>query len=159
MRAIHRLHRKLVPFTRCDAEEVILKFVPMTALFVQLPLRDVRYLNFFISVLLPQFPHKIVKKVAKSRSLRRPERESGANEVGEGKKVKLSAAWLVEHAGFKGVHDKETGMATWDKQCLVLVNENAHSSDQLIAFRDKIIGAVKQKFGITLVQEPELLGD
>ncbi len=74
-----------------------------------------------------------------------------------GDKIKLSAAWLVEQAGFKDVHDTETGMGTWPTQPLVLVNEHAQKTEQLIAFRDKIVTAVAQKFGITLEQEPELI--
>ena len=71
--------------------------------------------------------------------------------------IKVPAAWLVEQAGFKAVHDDETGMATWPAQALVLVNEKASSTAQLLAFRQKIITAVQEKFQITLVQEPELL--
>lgn len=72
-------------------------------------------------------------------------------------KVKLSAAWLIEQAGFKDFHDEETGMGTWTKQPLVLVNEHAHTTAQLLAFKKKIVDAVAQKFNITLVQEPELI--
>jgi UDP-N-acetylmuramate dehydrogenase len=76
----------------------------------------------------------------------------------ENNQAKISAAWLVEQAGFKGVHDPETGMATWENQPLVLVNEHAHSTADLIAFKQKIVEAVQAKFGITLAQEPELIG-
>lgn len=72
-------------------------------------------------------------------------------------RVKLSAAWLVEQAGFKDFHDSETGMATWPKQSLVLVNEHAKSTTDLLKFRQKIIDTVQQKFDVTLEQEPELL--
>ncbi len=48
-------------------------------------------------------------------------------------------------------------MSTWPKQPLVLVNENAKSTADLLAFKKKIVDAVQEKFGITLVQEPELL--
>lgn len=72
-------------------------------------------------------------------------------------RAKLSAAWLLEQAGFKDYHDAETGMATWPQQPLVLVNEKATSTQQLLAFRQKILDAVQQKFGVQLVQEPELL--
>lgn len=75
----------------------------------------------------------------------------------EGGKVKLSAAWLIEQAGFKGVHDDETGMATWPLQPLVFVNEKAQNTADLLKFRQKILGTVQQKFNITLTQEPELL--
>ncbi len=71
--------------------------------------------------------------------------------------IKVSAAWLVENAGFKDFHDPETGMSTWAKQSLVLVNEGATTTAQLLAFKQKIVDAVQAKFGITLVQEPELL--
>lgn len=75
----------------------------------------------------------------------------------EGNRVKISAAWLIERVGFKDFHDEETGMATWANQPLVLVNEHAKSTADLLKFRDKIISKVKQDFGITLEQEPELL--
>ncbi len=71
--------------------------------------------------------------------------------------VKLSAAWLIEQAGFKDYHDKATGMGTWPKQPLVLVNEHAKTTKDLLTFKKKIVDAVQAKFGITLQQEPELL--
>ncbi|HMS50337.1 MAG TPA: UDP-N-acetylmuramate dehydrogenase [Candidatus Saccharibacteria bacterium] len=73
-------------------------------------------------------------------------------------KVKLSAAWLIEHAGFKNFSDKETGMATWPSQPLVLVNNHAKTTKDLLKFRDTIISAVHKKFSIHLEQEPELIG-
>lgn len=71
--------------------------------------------------------------------------------------VKVSAAWLIEQAGFKDFHDPTTGMATWDKQPLVLINESAKSTADALAFRDKIVDSVEHHFGITLNQEPELI--
>jgi len=70
---------------------------------------------------------------------------------------KISAGWLIEAAGFKGYHDEDTGMATFDHSALVLINERAGSTADLIKFRDKIILKVEEMFGITLEQEPELL--
>ncbi len=71
--------------------------------------------------------------------------------------IKIPAAWLVEQAGFKDAHDAETGMATWSAQSLVLINEHAQTTAQLLQFKQKIVAAVHQKFNITLEQEPELL--
>jgi UDP-N-acetylmuramate dehydrogenase len=71
--------------------------------------------------------------------------------------AKLSAAWLIDQAGFKDYHDTVTGMATWPKQSLVLINENAKTTADLLAFKQKIVEAVQAKFDITLEQEPELL--
>jgi UDP-N-acetylmuramate dehydrogenase len=76
--------------------------------------------------------------------------------AGEGK-VKIPAAWLIEQLGFKDMHDRETGMATWPTQAMVLVNEHAQNTAQLLRFRQKILDAVKQTFHITLEKEPELL--
>lgn len=71
--------------------------------------------------------------------------------------TKLSAAWLIEQAGLKDVHDGESGMATWPKQPLVLINEHAKSTADLLKFKQKVIDAVREKFGIELTQEPEML--
>jgi UDP-N-acetylmuramate dehydrogenase len=70
---------------------------------------------------------------------------------------KIPAAWLIEQIGMKDVHDASTGMATWPRQPLVLVNEAAKSTADLLAFKQKIVDAVQAKFGIILAQEPELL--
>lgn len=72
-------------------------------------------------------------------------------------KVKISAAWLIEQAGFKDYTDQETGMSTWPNQPLVLVNEHAKSTADLLRFKQKILDAVKSKFNLELQQEPELL--
>ena len=72
-------------------------------------------------------------------------------------KVKVSAAWLLEKAGFKDMHDTETGMSTWPKQPLILVNEHATSTANLLQFKQKILDKVKAMFQIELVQEPEVL--
>lgn len=74
-----------------------------------------------------------------------------------GRGIKLSAAWLIEKAGFKDIQNDETGMTVWHKQPLVLVNESAERTEQLISFRDRIIQSVKEKFEVNLRQEPELL--
>lgn len=71
--------------------------------------------------------------------------------------IKLSAAWLLDQAGFKDYHDSGTGMATWHRQPLVLVNERASATAALLTFRDNIITTVADRFGVTLQQEPELL--
>ena len=75
----------------------------------------------------------------------------------EFEKVKLSAGWMVEQAGFKNFHDPETGMGTWSGSALVLVNEHAQKTADLLTFKQKIIDKVNEIFGITLEQEPELL--
>lgn len=75
----------------------------------------------------------------------------------DNERVKVSAAWLLEQTGFKGFYDQETGMRTWNEQPLVFVNESAKSTTDLLQFKAKVTNVVKQKFGIELQQEPELL--
>lgn len=72
-------------------------------------------------------------------------------------RVKLSAGWMVEQAGFKDIHDADTGMATWAESALVLVNEHAKTTADLLEFKKKIVDKVHEMFGVTLEQEPELL--
>ncbi len=72
-------------------------------------------------------------------------------------KTKIAAGWLVENVGFKDFHDQETGIATWHSQSIALINEHAQSTADLLKFKQKIVNAVQEKFGITLEQEPELL--
>lgn len=71
--------------------------------------------------------------------------------------VKVSAGWLVEKAGFKDFHDQQTGMGTWKGSALVLVNERARHTSDLLEFKQKIVFKVDELFDIVLEQEPELL--
>ena len=80
------------------------------------------------------------------------------NYPASGDRVKLSAQWLIERAGFKaGYRDEATGMALWPKHALVFVNEHAKTTADLLAFKQKIVDKVQEMFGVTLEQEPELL--
>jgi UDP-N-acetylmuramate dehydrogenase len=70
---------------------------------------------------------------------------------------KLAAGWLCEQAQLKGYKDSETGMGTWRDHALVFVNETAKHTSDLLAFKQKIIKIIQDKYGVTLLQEPELL--
>ena len=72
--------------------------------------------------------------------------------------LKLYAGQLIELAGMKNYHDKKTGISTWKNQALVLVNEEAKTTADLLEFKNKVIMSVHAAFGITLQQEPELIG-
>jgi UDP-N-acetylmuramate dehydrogenase len=71
--------------------------------------------------------------------------------------LKLYAGQLIELCGLKDFHDQETGLATWKNQALVVVNESAKNTNDLLEFKTKIIDSVKNKFQISLEQEPELI--
>ena len=72
-------------------------------------------------------------------------------------KAKLSAAWLIDQAGFAHYTDQETGIATWPQQPLVFINQGAKSTAALLSFADKVKSSVLNKFGVELNQEPLLL--
>jgi UDP-N-acetylmuramate dehydrogenase len=76
--------------------------------------------------------------------------------AGDGR-VKLAAAWLVEHAGFhKGFAMGRAAISS--RHTLALVNLGDATAAELIALRDVVTTAVKDKFGVQLEQEPVMLG-
>lgn len=65
---------------------------------------------------------------------------------------KINSGWLIENCGFKG--KKLGGFRVSDKAALVLINESAKTYAELDQARNKIIRAVRDKFGFKLGQEP-----
>ena len=74
-----------------------------------------------------------------------------------GENVKLSAAWLIEHAGIsKGSSDGPVGIST--RHALAIVNRGGATAAQILAFAARVRDAVRAHFGVALVPEPVLLG-
>jgi UDP-N-acetylmuramate dehydrogenase len=67
--------------------------------------------------------------------------------------VKLSAAWLVQHAGF-GRGTRAGRVGTSSKHSLALTTEPGATAEELMAFAGKVVAAVEERFGVTLVPEP-----
>ena len=71
--------------------------------------------------------------------------------------VKLSAAWLIELAGFrKGFALGRAGLSS--KHTLAIVNLGNATAAEIIALRDLVRAEVHARFAIRLEQEPVLLG-
>lgn len=68
-------------------------------------------------------------------------------------RVKVSAAWCIDQAGWKG--KKLGNAAVHDKQALVLVNPGNAVAADIIQLSDRIIEDVKARFGIQL--QPEVI--
>jgi UDP-N-acetylmuramate dehydrogenase len=69
--------------------------------------------------------------------------------------TKLSAAWMVERCGLKGL--REGGAAVSEQHALVLVNHGAATGAQVIRLSRRIQSIVAEAFGILLVPEPRLV--
>jgi len=69
---------------------------------------------------------------------------------------KLSAAWLIEQAGWKGHREGDAGVAA--QHALVLVNHGRASGADLLALADRIAGSVAARFGVALEPEPRIVG-
>jgi UDP-N-acetylmuramate dehydrogenase len=75
----------------------------------------------------------------------------------DGGRVKLSAGWLIERAGFdKGLRRGPVGLSS--AHALALVHHGGGSSAALIDLAREIRDAVRARFGVTLVPEPTFLG-
>ena len=69
--------------------------------------------------------------------------------------IKLSAAWMIEQAGFKGY--KENDVGTFQLQPLVIVNYGRASGKEVLLFAQKIHQGVFEKFGIDLEMEVNIV--
>ncbi|HBH49174.1 MAG TPA: UDP-N-acetylenolpyruvoylglucosamine reductase [Bacteroidales bacterium] len=67
--------------------------------------------------------------------------------------VKLSAAWLIDNAGLKGLQHGD--VATYHKQPLVIVNLNKASGKEIADFSEFIRKKVFEKYDLSL--EPEVI--
>lgn len=72
--------------------------------------------------------------------------------------VKVSAAWLIQQAGFdKGWGEGRVGLSS--KHALAFVNRGGATSAELLAAARQVREAVRERFGIELHNEPVIVGD
>ncbi len=72
-------------------------------------------------------------------------------------RVKTSAAWLIDHAGFgKGYGNERVSLST--KHALALTNRGAASTADLVALAREVRAGVEERFGVRLESEPVLVG-
>ncbi len=106
--------------------------------------------SFFTNPVLDPAAH--VDLLARSMDLGTPPSWPGE----EGGMVKVSAAWLIERAGFaKGYRLADVGIST--KHTLALTNRGGGTTADLLALAREIRDGVRARFGITLHPEPVLV--
>jgi UDP-N-acetylmuramate dehydrogenase len=75
--------------------------------------------------------------------------------AGDGR-VKLSAAWLIERAGFaRGYREGNVGISS--RHALALVHHGGGSARELLAFAERITDGVRAAWGVALEREPVVL--
>lgn len=70
---------------------------------------------------------------------------------------KLSAAWLIETAGLKGLREGDAGIS--NRHALVLVNHGKATGPQLWALAQRVMGVIQGQFGVQLEPEPVVVGN
>jgi len=71
-------------------------------------------------------------------------------------RVKVPAAWMIEHCGWKGFRREDVGVH--GQHALVLVNYGAECGQRLLRLAGDIAESVRTTFGIELEVEPRLYG-
>jgi UDP-N-acetylmuramate dehydrogenase len=73
-------------------------------------------------------------------------------------RVKLSAAWLIEQAGFRrGLREGPVGLST--RHALAIVAHDGARARDVVAFARRLQATVEERFGIRLTPEPVYWGD
>jgi UDP-N-acetylmuramate dehydrogenase len=68
---------------------------------------------------------------------------------------KISAAWLIEQAGWKGFREGDAGVA--QQHALVLVNYGKATGSEIFSVAQRVMDSVQEKFGIALEPEPRII--
>ena len=73
--------------------------------------------------------------------------------------VKTSAAWLIERAGFGKGFGMPGPAAVSTKHTLALTNRGGATAAEIVALARRVRDGVQDAFGVTLVNEPVLVGE
>jgi len=90
---------------------------------------------------------------ARAAALKVPGADSMPQWPLHGGAVKLSAAWLIERAGF-GRGYRKGNAAISENHTLALVNRGGATASEVVALAREIRGGVRAAFGVSLVPEP-----
>ena len=106
--------------------------------------------SFFCNPVIERAHFERIVAIAKAEN--GPEYEVPHYDVGE--KVKVPAAWMIDQCGFKGM--RLGGAQVYPKQPLVIVNATGTATpEEIIALERRVIGTIRDKYGIELHPEVE----
>jgi UDP-N-acetylmuramate dehydrogenase len=106
--------------------------------------------SFFVNPVVTPDRAREIEQALKDRAAKMPSFPAGEN-------VKLSAAWLIENAGFrKGTSEGSVGLST--RHALAIVNRGGATAAEILAFAARVRDAVRARFGVALAPEPVLVG-
>ncbi|MGH9457959.1 MAG: UDP-N-acetylmuramate dehydrogenase [Thermoanaerobaculia bacterium] len=112
--------------------------------------------SFFTNPIVGEEDYREVARRALALDAGLTEDRIPAFPAGEGL-VKLSAAWLIERAGFtKGYGDGRVGLST--KHTLAIVNRGGGTAAEVLALMGTIQRTVAQRFGVLVTPEPNFVG-
>jgi UDP-N-acetylmuramate dehydrogenase len=110
--------------------------------------------SFFLNPVLSAAEFAALERRAAERLGRRARPPAWPEKTG---RVKTSAAWLIEHAGYhRGYGRGQVGISS--KHTLALVNRGGSSTAELLALASELRHGVLDAFGIALDPEPTLVG-
>ena len=112
--------------------------------------------SFFLNPIVDEAEFaRIAKLVPDARAVPHwPAGEGGA----EGR-VKLSAGWLIENAGFaKGSTSADGSVGLSSRHALAVIGRDGATGQAVVDFANAVRQAVYDRFGITLVPEPNFWG-
>ena len=70
--------------------------------------------------------------------------------------VKLSAGWLIEQCGWKETPHEHVGV--YKHQALVVINRGGATGKEVVDFAEAVVASVKEKFGVELNMEVNVIG-
>jgi UDP-N-acetylmuramate dehydrogenase len=98
----------------------------------------------------PVVPVTILDSLAKELGIQKQSIPAYPAQDGE---VKLSAAWLIERAGYqKGFALGNAGISS--RHTLALINRGGASAAEIVSLRDRLTDTIASRFGIRLEPEP-----
>jgi UDP-N-acetylmuramate dehydrogenase len=111
--------------------------------------------SFFVNPVLDAAELAVAEKAARARY--GEDTPVPRFDAGDGR-VKVPAAWLIEHAGFGKGYRLGDGARISAKHTLALVNPGSGSTAALMALARHIRDGVREVFGVSLTPEPVLVG-